>query len=117
FEGHRLPEVISGLPRDSDHPFPGVYPDACSPQAWSASAIIAIIQSLLILRPVAPLRTILVDPHLPPWLPDFTLEGVRLGAATFDLVVRRTRGGGASVKATGDRVAVVRQPTWQARFT
>ncbi|HEU4807668.1 MAG TPA: glycogen debranching N-terminal domain-containing protein, partial [Homoserinimonas sp.] len=115
FEGHRLPEVISGLPRDEAHPFPGVYPQACSPQAWSASAIVAIIQALLILRPVAPLRTILVDPHLPPWLPDFTLEGVRLGDATFDLIVRRNRRGGATVRARGDRVNIVQQPTQQSR--
>lgn len=115
FEGHRLPEVLSGLPRDDAHPFPGIYPQSCSPQAWSSSAIIAMIQSLLILRPVAPLRTILVDPHLPPWLPDLTLEGVRLGDATFDLIVRRNRRGGASVTARGDRITVVQQPTAQAR--
>jgi glycogen debranching enzyme len=115
FEGHRLPEVLSGLPRDNAHPHPGVYPDSCSPQAWSASAIIAIVQSLLVLRPIAPLRTILVDPHLPPWLPDFTLEGVRVGTSTFDLMVRRTRSGGATVKAHGDRVTVIHQPTLQSR--
>ncbi|GAB3043354.1 glycogen debranching N-terminal domain-containing protein [Parafrigoribacterium mesophilum] len=115
FEGHRLPEVLSGLPRDDAHPHPGVYPDSCSPQAWSASAIIAIIQSLLVLRPVAPLRTIVVDPHLPQWLPDFTIEGVHVGTATFDLAVRRTRNGGATVKARGDHVTVVHQPTLQSR--
>ncbi|WP_193509206.1 glycogen debranching N-terminal domain-containing protein [Cryobacterium sp. BB736] len=115
FEGHRLPEVLSGLPRDRAHPYPGIYPQSCSPQAWSSSAIIAIVQSLLILRPVAALRTILVDPHLPPWLPDLTLEGVRLGDATFDLIVRRTRGGGAAVKVRGDRVNIVQQPTMQAQ--
>ncbi len=43
FEGHRLPEVISGLPRDEDHTVPGVYPRACSPQAWSASAVVALM--------------------------------------------------------------------------
>jgi glycogen debranching enzyme len=114
FEGHRLPEVISGLPRDEAHPHPGVYPNSCSPQAWSASAIVAIVQSLLVLRPVAPLRTILVDPHLPPWLPDFTLEGLRVGASTVDLTVRRTRNGGATVNTRGDRMTVIHQPTLQA---
>jgi glycogen debranching enzyme len=114
FEGHRLPEVLSGLPRDNAHPHPGVYPDSCSPQAWSASAIVAVVQSLLVLRPVAPLKTILVDPHLPPWLPDFTLGGVRVGNSTVDLVVRRTRGGGATVRVTGDRMTVIHQPTLQS---
>jgi glycogen debranching enzyme len=115
FEGHRLPEVISGLPRDEAHPYPGVYPNACSPQAWSASAVIALVQALLMLRPVVPLQTILVDPHLPPWLPDLTLEGLRLGNATFDLVVRRDRRGGATVEARGDRIRIIQQPTLQAR--
>ncbi|RIV41168.1 amylo-alpha-1,6-glucosidase [Micromonospora radicis] len=65
FAEHRLPEVLSGLPRGDAHPHPGVYPSACSPQAWSASAVIALVQALLALRPAAPLRTIFVDPHLP----------------------------------------------------
>ncbi|MFG1955529.1 glycogen debranching N-terminal domain-containing protein [Micromonospora sp. NPDC048830] len=114
FEGHRLPEALGGLPRDAEHPHPGVYPNSCSPQAWSASAVVAVVQALLALRPVAPLRTILVDPHLPEWLPDLTLEGVQVGRATVDLRVRRRRDGRASVRARGDRVAVVRRPTLQA---
>jgi glycogen debranching enzyme len=114
FEGHRLPEALSGLPRDETHPHPGVYPDSCSPQAWSASPIVALVQALLALRPIAPLRTILVDPHLPDWLPDLTLEGVQVGRATFDLIVRRRRGGRTTVRARGDRIAVVRRPTLQA---
>lgn len=116
FEGHRLPEVLSGLPRDDAHPYPGVYPKACSPQAWSASAIIAIVQALLGLRPVAPMRTILVDPHLPAWLPDFTLDGIRLGKARLDLAVRRDRHGGATVRSLGgDKVAVIHRPFRQSR--
>jgi hypothetical protein len=114
--GHRVAEVLSGLPRDDFHPYPGVHPKSCSPQAWSASAIIAIVQALRGLRPIAPMRTILVDPHLPAWLPDFTLEGIRLGKARFDLAVRRDRHGGATVKTVGgDRVAVIPRPFRQAR--
>jgi glycogen debranching enzyme len=114
FEGYRLPEVISGLPRDEAYPHPGVYPHACSPQAWSASAIVALIQALLVLRPAAPLRTILVDPHLPEWLPDLELQGVRVGRATFDLIVKRRRHGRVTIRTRGDRITVVRQPTLQA---
>lgn len=117
FEGHRLPEVISGLPRDDSHPYPGVYPHACSPQAWSASTVIALIQALLVLRPVARTRTILVDPHLPAWLGDLVIEGAHLGKAKFDLHIRRTRGGGATIRTTGDRVVVLRLPTAQSRVT
>ncbi|WP_117211507.1 glycogen debranching N-terminal domain-containing protein [Allorhizocola rhizosphaerae] len=110
FEGHRLPEVISGLPRDEAHPYPGVYPHSCSPQAWSASTIIAVVQALLALRPAVPVRGILVDPHLPEWLPDLALEGVRVGGATFDLTVRRDRHGGAKITTSGDRIRVLRWP-------
>ncbi len=108
FEGHRLPEVIGGLPRDGAHPHPGVYPRACSPQAWSASAVVALVQALLVLRPVAPLRAIVVDPHLPDWLSEVDLQGVRVGAATFDLTVRRRRRGRVTVRTRGDRIAVLR---------
>ncbi|WP_446215075.1 amylo-alpha-1,6-glucosidase [Micromonospora sp. IBHARD004] len=117
FEEHRLPEVLSGLPRDAAHPHPGVYPNSCSPQAWSASSIIALVQALLALRPAASLRTIFVDPHLPEWLPDLRLEGVQVGGATVDLTVRRRRGGRTSITARGDRLAVVRRPTLQAFAT
>jgi len=114
FDGHRLPEVFGGLPRTGDHPYPGVYPDACSPQAWSASAPIALVQALLTLRPAASAGMVLVDPHLPPWLSQLRLEGVRLGRHTFDLAVRRRRGGRTSIGTRGDAVRVVRAPTRQA---
>lgn len=117
FEGHRLPEALGGLPRDSAHPHPGVYPRSCSPQAWSASTIIALVQALLAFRPVAALRTVLVDPHLPEWLPDLELEGVQVGHATFDLQVRRRARGRAAVRTRGDRVAVVRMPTLQTLWS
>ncbi len=114
FEGHRLPEVLGGLPRDEAHPHPGVYPEACSPQAWSASAVVALVQALLVLRPVAPLRTVFVDPHLPEWLPGLDLQGVQIGTATFDLAVRRRRSGRVSIHTRGDRIVVMRRPTWQS---
>jgi glycogen debranching enzyme len=113
FEGHRLPEVLGGLPRDEAHPHPGVYPPACSPQAWSASAVVALVQALLVLRPVAPLRAIVVDPHLPDWLSEVELHGVQVGGARFDLIVRRRRFGRVSVRTRGDRIAVLRRSTRQ----
>lgn len=115
FEENRLPEVISGLPRDPEHPYPGVYPQACSPQAWSASSIVALVQALLTLRPVGPLRTIVIDPHLPDWLPDVGLLGVQVGGATFDLSVRRRRHGRVQVRTRGDRITVLRQPMLRSR--
>jgi glycogen debranching enzyme len=93
FVGHRIPESVGGIHRDDDHPHPGVYPRANAPQAWSASAVVLMIQALLGLRPYAPAHLLLVDPHLPPWLPELTLRGIRIGTAVLDLHVHRTNTG------------------------
>jgi hypothetical protein len=79
--------------------------------------VIALVQALLVLRPVAALRTVVIDPHLPDWLPDVKLLGVQVGGATFDLCVRRGRRGRVHVHTRGDRVTVVRQPTLQSRLS
>jgi glycogen debranching enzyme len=116
FAEHRLPETISGLPRDAAHPYPGVYPRSCSPQAWSASAVVAVVQALLALRPVAPARAVLVDPHLPAWLPQLTLAGVQIGSTTATLHAERRRDGTARVRvtdATGP-LRVLHRPARQA---
>jgi glycogen debranching enzyme len=85
FHLNRLPEVFGGHPRDRRHPHPGVYPGACAPQAWSSSAIVMLIHAMLGLTPLAPLNTLIVDPDLPEWLPEVTLQGVQVGAARVDL--------------------------------
>jgi glycogen debranching enzyme len=112
FAEHRLPEAIGGHPRDERHPYPSIYPKACSPQAWSASSVVAMVQALLALRPAAPSRTLLVDPHLPPWLPELTLTGVRLGPATMTLHAHRHRDGSSRVRVVDSThpVAVLHQP-------
>lgn len=91
FPEGRIPEAVGGLPRDADHPHPGVYPQANAPQSWSASAVILMIQALLGLRPAAPARLLLIDPHLPDWLPELHLHGMRVGTAGVDLRVWRHR--------------------------
>ena len=63
------------------------------PQAWSASAPFIVLQALLGLAPYAPLETLLLDPWLPNWLPDVTLEHLRIGAATVTLRFFRTHRG------------------------
>ncbi|MFZ1887486.1 MAG: glycogen debranching N-terminal domain-containing protein [Candidatus Binataceae bacterium] len=85
FDSLRLPELVSGHPRDEDHPFPALYPDANSPQAWSASATYAMIEAMIGFFPMMPFKQLLLDPHLPPWLPEFTLRNVNLGSATISL--------------------------------
>ena len=55
FELCRLPECVSGHPRDAEHPFPA-------------------LQVLLGLQPFAPLNMLFIDPQLPEWLPQLTLR-------------------------------------------
>ncbi|MDR0182159.1 glycogen debranching N-terminal domain-containing protein [Lysobacter arvi] len=85
FDQYRLPECFSGHMRDKHHPFPATYPPANSPQAWSASAVLMYVQSLLGLQPHASLGLLLVDPHLPSWLPALTVERLRVGSARVSL--------------------------------
>ncbi|MBD0323737.1 MAG: hypothetical protein ICV72_10170, partial [Aldersonia sp.] len=89
----RLPEVVGGIQRDPEHPHPGIYPDSCEPQGWSSSAVIQMVQALLGLVAVAPARLLVVDPHLPEWLPDLRLEGVAVGRTRVDLQFQRTARG------------------------
>jgi glycogen debranching enzyme len=116
FIEHRLPEVISGVQRDAEHPHPGIYPSSCEPQGWSASAVVMLIQALLAMVAVAPLGLLVVDPHLPVWLPDLRLEGIRVGSARLDVEFRRTRSGRTTYRVLRREgaVRVVRQPPPQA---
>ncbi|MGH2475894.1 MAG: glycogen debranching N-terminal domain-containing protein, partial [Candidatus Limnocylindrales bacterium] len=63
----RLPEALTGHDR-SDAPVPLPYPGATSPQAWSASATVQMVQVMLGLYPFAPAGVLgLVRPRLPAW--------------------------------------------------
>lgn len=112
FVGSRLPEALGGLPRDDEHPHPGIYPKSNEPQGWSASMIVSTIQALLGLRPVAPLGLLLIDPHLPPWLPDLRLDGLRVGGAVLDIAFHRLPRGTTRyrVRRRAGHVRVLRQP-------
>jgi glycogen debranching enzyme len=112
FELHRLPEVLSGHARSAELPFPALYPRSNSPQAWSSSALFSFVQALLGLYPYAPLRLLIVDPHLPEWLPEITLEGLRVGRAK--VTIRFFRNGERSsyeVLEKRGSLHVVRQPS------
>lgn len=113
FDLYRLPEVFGGQQRDADHPFPALYPDACWPQAWSASAVFSLVQAMLGIFPFAPLHTLVVDPCLPDWLPEITLENLHLGEAACTIRFDRKANGSSSFKvlATRGRIHIVRQPS------
>ena len=113
FEFHRLPELFGGHPRDEQHPFPGIYPGANSPQAWSASSVFLLLQAMLGLYAYAPLKMLVLDPHLPEWLPEITLRGLRVGKARATIRFRRHANGRTGYRVLDKRgtLHVVRQPT------
>ncbi len=85
FDHARLPELFAGHARDALHPFPGLYSKTNWPQAWSAAALLRIVAALLGLHPYAPLRILAVDPHLPSWLPELTIDALQVGSARITL--------------------------------
>jgi glycogen debranching enzyme len=120
FDFYRLPELFSGHQRDADHPFPAHYPNASSPQAWSASSPWCLLQSMLGLYPYAPLNLLLVDPKLPEWLPDVSVRNLHVGSAVVDLRFYRARDGSSDYEVLDARgpLHVVRQPSpWSLTAT
>ena len=97
FEAHRLPEVLSGLPATRRTHIRRL-PAACSPQAWSASAVVALCRHCWCCARWPRYARSWVDPHLPEWLSELELVGVQVGPA------RSTCGCGAVV-AAGSRYA------------
>ena len=79
-----------------------------------------LLQSLLGLYPHAPLNLLLLDPHLPDWLPEISLGKLHVGAAVIDLRFYRTKSGATDYEVLDQRGAlhVVRQPSpWSLTAT
>ncbi|HEY2679971.1 MAG TPA: glycogen debranching N-terminal domain-containing protein [Candidatus Udaeobacter sp.] len=112
FDARRLPELFSGHQRDAEHPFPAQYPNANSPQAWSSSAVFSLVQAILGLHPYAPLNILLVDPHLPEWLPELTLTKLRVGDAAVTIRFYRQADGSSNYETLENRgsLHVLRHP-------
>jgi glycogen debranching enzyme len=108
FDDHRIPEAVGGIGRDATHPHPGIYPKADSPQAWSGSGVVMMIQALLGLRPVTPLGVVAVDPFLPEWLPELSLRNIQLGEGVGDLHFWRDKRGNTQFRAKAPGVRVLR---------
>ena len=111
FDLDRLPEVFGGHSRDARHPHPGLYPGACSPQAWSAGAIVLLAECMLGLTPIASRRLAVIDPLLPPWLAHLDFRDIRVGESRISLRLRQTSLGSVEVErleADGLRVARLR---------
>lgn len=87
-DDRRIPELYCGFRRRRGRG-PVLYPAACSPQAWAASAPFSMIQSLLGLEFHPETRELrLNNPVVPPSLGSIRLRNVRLGESVADFVVR-----------------------------
>jgi glycogen debranching enzyme len=89
FRESRLPELFCGFGRD-ESPYPVPYPTACAPQAWAAGAVFQLLGAMLGLRPDAASGVLeLASPTLPSWLPELTIENMRVGDGVVDLLFHR----------------------------
>jgi glycogen debranching enzyme len=111
FQLNQLPEFYAGVHRNTVtrsnlikdtyrvkpierlHVHTSDFPVQCSqasvPQAWAAGSTLSFLQTLLGIEPDAPRGQIYLDPHLPSWLPEVTLENLRLGKRKFSIRFRR----------------------------
>jgi glycogen debranching enzyme len=78
FPSNQLPELYTAFQRDETN-FPVQYIGANVPQAWAAGASFMLTQALLGFLPDAPRNKLYVDPLLPRWLPDLTVQDLRIG--------------------------------------
>ena len=86
FVAYRLPELFAGLPR-APGSFPVQYLGANVPQAWAASAIFRLVAILCGIHASsnAAGSTLYVNPALPDWLPELTIDNLRAGGGSLSL--------------------------------
>jgi glycogen debranching enzyme len=113
FDSYRLPELYAGIERDPSTmaTFPIQYLGANVPQAWAAGSVFHLLQAILGLHADAPHQRLHVNPHLPHWLTDITLRGLRVGPATVSLRFWREgeRSRWEALEQQGD-LAIAEQP-------
>ena len=83
--GYRLPELYGG---DSacDAAAPTPYPSACRPQAWSATAVLHALTTLLGIEPDVPTGRVRVRGDATPFGP-MSVSGLRLGSRALEVSV------------------------------
>src|SRR5271166_6797996 len=67
--------------------------NACSPEAWSASAIIQICHMLTGAFALAQLRALIIDPALPDWMAEATIRDLRAGQDCVSIALHRESDG------------------------
>src|SRR6266542_2607035 len=81
---NQLPELYIAFQRDETN-FPVQYIGANVPQAWAAGSAFMLTQAMLGFLPDAPRNKLYVDPLLPQWLPDLTVQDLRIGPHKLDI--------------------------------
>ncbi|WP_243707245.1 glycogen debranching N-terminal domain-containing protein [Micromonospora sp. KC606] len=98
---YQMPELHSGDDRaEVSRPMP--YPAACRPQAWSAAAAVAILQSALGLYPDVPAGHVTLRPGVP--LGAITAGGLRI--AGIDVTASVDASGNARVLSLPDTIRI-----------
>jgi glycogen debranching enzyme len=115
FAATRLPELFAGLPRD-DGAFPVQYLGANVPQAWAAASIFRFVAILcgLDARTDRDGQRLYVDPLLPAWLPELTINNLRVGTGAVNLRLYNRR---AEVLDNTSGFDVARRPAPPRRGT
>lgn len=108
FDGHRLPELFAGFPRE-DYNVPVNYPVACQPQAWAAGAVPYLLKVMLGITPEALDRRLRITrPLLPEFVNHVEIKRLRVGAARVDLLFERAAHGiAASVLGVDGELEVI----------
>ncbi len=89
FTQHRLPELFCGFPRQPGEG-PTLYPVACSPQAWAAAAVTAMLEACLGLRIDALAKEVSFRrPRLPRFINWVEVRDLRVGECSLDLKLQR----------------------------
>jgi glycogen debranching enzyme len=112
FPALRLPELFGGQARHAS-PAPVPYPVACRPQAWTAGALLHLLQAVLGLVPDAGRdRLYVIQPKLPSWLHEVHLERVPVGKGHADLHFTKHGNDTAVAVETHGAVDVLMRSTW-----
>ncbi|MDE3019372.1 MAG: amylo-alpha-1,6-glucosidase [Nitrospirota bacterium] len=86
---HRLPELFCGFTRRPGEG-PGLYPVACSPQAWSVASVYLLLQACLGIQiDGREGRITLSNPSLPEFLQEVRIRNLRVKDGSVDLLLQR----------------------------
>jgi glycogen debranching enzyme len=101
---YRLPELFAGFSR-TDYEDPVPYPVACSPQAWAAGSLPAMLIAGLGIVPDGLHGTLRIRrPSLPRHVDRVSVERLRVGDASVDLLFERVADRAESVALTDVKV-------------